>query len=56
MRYVALPVCLPWNSDDPGFFTEPGEGLTVTGWGTTSNNRDIVGEVCVGILLPLKIS
>jgi len=43
-RYVALPVCLPWNSDDHGFFTEPGQRLTVTGWGTTSNNRGIVDE------------
>ena len=49
-RYIALPVCLPWNSDDHGLInwllTKPGQRLTVTGWGITSNNRGIVNEVC----------
>jgi len=41
--YVS-PICLPWNSGDPGHSTTSGEELTVTGWGSTTNKRAIVEE------------
>jgi len=39
------PVCLPWNSGDPGYSISPGEELTVTGWGSTTNSLEKVNEV-----------
>ena len=42
--YVS-PICLPWNSNDPGYSTTAGQVLTATGWGTTTNYRAIVNEV-----------
>ena len=44
--YVS-PICLPWNSKDPGYSTTTGQILTATGWGTTTNDRDIVNKVMV---------
>jgi len=38
------PICLPWNSGDPGYSTSPGEELTVTGWGSTTNSLAKVNE------------
>ena len=42
--YVS-PICLPWNSNDPGYSTTAGQVLTSTGWGTTTNDRAIVNKV-----------
>ena len=42
--YVS-PICLPWNSNDPGYSTTAGQVLTATGWGTTTNDRAIVNQV-----------
>merc|ERR1711971_602031 len=41
--YVS-PICLPWNSNDPGYSTTAGQVLTATGWGTTTNKRTIVNK------------
>ena len=46
--YVS-PICLPWNSNDPGYSTTAGQVLTATGWGTTTNDRAIVNEVHIMI-------
>jgi hypothetical protein len=43
--YVS-PICLPWKSNDPGYSTAEGQILTATSWGTTTNDRDTLIEVC----------
>ena len=48
--YVS-PICLPWNSNYPGYSTTEGQKLTATGWGTTTNNRDVVNEVMISIIV-----
>ncbi len=35
------PVCLPWNTDDPGSKLVKDDSLTVTGWGKVTNDRRI---------------
>ncbi len=51
--YVS-PICLPWNSNDPGYSIKAGQVLTATGWGTTTNDRDIVNKVMISIMI-LKV-
>ena len=48
--YVS-PICLPWNSYDPGYSTTAGQVLTATGWGTTTNDRAIVNKVMISIMI-----
>ena len=48
--YVS-PICLPWKSNDPGYSTAEGQILTATSWGTTTNDRDILIEVMISILI-----
>lgn len=36
-----LPICLPWNSEDPGRKLQQGDRLTVTGWGKITNNARV---------------
>ena len=48
--YVS-PICLPWNSYDPGYSTTEGQILTATSWGTTTNDRDILIEVMISIMI-----
>ena len=47
--YVS-PICLPWNSNDPGYSIAEGQILTATSWGATTNDRDIVIEVMISIM------
>ena len=48
--YVS-PICLPWNSKDPGYSTTAGQELTATGWETATNNKDMVNEVKSSIMI-----
>ena len=36
---IIIPVCLPWNKNDPGQILFSGSKFTLTGWGSTTNNR-----------------
>jgi len=35
----AMPVCLPWNRNDPGRGLSEGDRMIITGWGRITNNR-----------------
>lgn len=35
---LIIPVCLPWQPNDPGRSLQAGDELTVTGWGQTSQD------------------
>ena len=48
--YVS-PICLPWKSNDPGYSTAEGQILTATSWGTTTNDRDMLLEVTISIMI-----
>jgi hypothetical protein len=50
VSYVS-PICLPWNSNDPGYSTTKGQILTATGWGTTTNDGNIVNKVIISIMI-----
>ena len=41
---IAIPVCLPWPFKDPEIFMKTEQRLIVTGWGKTSNKKNIVDE------------
>ena len=38
------PICLPWNSNDPGRQINPEENVTVTGWGRDTNLHFIAAQ------------
>ena len=41
---IAVPVCLPWPSEDITEDIEAEQRLIVTGWGRTSNKKNIADE------------
>ena len=41
---IAVPVCLPWPSEDPEIYIKTQQRLIVTGWGRTSNKKNITDE------------
>ena len=48
--YVS-PICLPWNSYDPGYSTAEGQILTATSWGATTKDRNMLLEVTISIMI-----
>jgi len=44
MDSFVSPVCLPWNSNDPGHDVTTGDKTTVTGWGRMTNNATVSSE------------
>ena len=47
-----VPVCLPWNNNDPGNNLIQGDKLLVVGWGRITNNKELNREM----LLRNKVS
>ena len=41
---VVLPVCLPWNEDDPGRTIDENDQLLMSGWGQSTNKSSEVIE------------